>query len=419
MGQRLDDAEDTRSMILSNHLLRHGHEVVLWTNAWDHVRKQWRGEWLNSRDRPVRTPEGLEIRFMKGCGYKSNISVFRLIDHWLAALDFSRHAKQMSRPDVIVASCPDHVTAAAAVRYGNTVGATTIIDVCDKWPDVFFDLLRDSPVKLKLSRILLYYESRRIATALRDCDAIVAMMDSMLEWGLCKAGRLRQETDKVFYLTTSRKNVGANDHISSVSNSVRTALASLKDKLIFSFVGTFNNTQHPSILLDAIDLLERDSLYDSSRIAFLIGGAGVGEKQFAIRAAAKPNVTYLGWLHSDEIAALLGVSDVGLLLLTKPTEAFNHKAFSYLASSLPIINSATGDLANIISDYGIGFNIKAGDPSALAAVICECIRSEDKIRSMKSRVCHLFDMKFERESNYEAYVHHLERLVANGKAIEV
>src|SRR4051812_28861788 len=108
IGQRLDGAENTRSMLLCAELIRRGHEVTLWTSAYDHIRKEWRREWRESDGASYRHPDGMEIRFMRGCGYATSVSLRRFVDHWLAARDFARRARSLPRPDAIVASLPDH-----------------------------------------------------------------------------------------------------------------------------------------------------------------------------------------------------------------------------------------------------------------------------------------------------------------------
>jgi hypothetical protein len=157
IGQRLDHADNTRTLLLARFLLGAGHEVLLWTSAYDHIRKEWRSEYADGKNDVWLMEDGLEVRFMKGCGYRFNVGVRRLVDHILAARDFRRQAAQLAPPDVVVASLPDHITAAAVVDYAKTVGAAAIIDVRDKWPDIFIDY---APTLLKpLVRLGLLSES--------------------------------------------------------------------------------------------------------------------------------------------------------------------------------------------------------------------------------------------------------------------
>lgn len=411
IGQPLEDAQNTRSMILCDVLLRRGHDVTMWTSAWDHIKKEWRKEWLAAGKGPTQLDNGLKLRFMKGSGYMKNTSPTRLVDHWLAAQDFRRQVKDLEPPDAIVASCPDHLTAAAAVEYGRSVGAIAMVDVRDKWPDVLFDLMRGSPVKQAVARIGLFNETRRISKALRDADAIVAMMESMLEWGLKKAGRPRGPQDDIYFLTTAPKNFDVERPPLPEDHPVSKALQACAGKTVFAYVGAFNRTQHPSVLLDALDVLERQGRNDPSRMAFLIGGTGMEADVVAARAAAKPNVHYVGWLKSNEMATLLAGADAGLLLLTAPTEAFNNKTFSYLASGLPIVNGATGDLAVLIDRQNAGVNVPAGNPEALAAAILDLVEHRERLDAMKQSVRELFVTNFDRERTYNAYADHIERLV--------
>ena len=106
IGQRLDHADNTRTMLLARFLIEAGHTVTLWTSAYDHIRKEWRREWIASAGGPLTMPDGLAVRFMKGCGYRRNIGLRRLLDHLLAARDFRAQAKLLPAPDIVVASLP-------------------------------------------------------------------------------------------------------------------------------------------------------------------------------------------------------------------------------------------------------------------------------------------------------------------------
>lgn len=419
MGQRLDDADNTRSMLLSRYLIDRGHQVTMWTSAWDHIRKEWRQEWKANPSGPMRRPDGLEIRFMKGCGYTKNISPMRLIDHWLAAADFTRQARGLvqrgERPDIIVASLPDHVTAAAAVAFGREIGSAVIVDVRDKWPDILFDLTRGSPVKQVAGRAAMVIEDARTKKALAHADCLVAMMESMLDWGLAKAGRPQGPLDRVFYLTTAAKNFGVVRDPLPRDHAISKALKASSGKTIFAFAGTFNRSQHPDLLLDAIALLEKSGQLANRNAAFIIGGAGIGADEVDRRAASLPDTHFVGWMKPHEMDALLGGSDVGLLLMRASSEAFNNKTFSYLASGLPIISCATGDLNDMIERDEIGINIEGGDPAALAAAIMALVDDPTRLARITANVRRVFEDVFDQHANYTAYADHVVS-VANIKA---
>ncbi|MBS0408712.1 MAG: glycosyltransferase [Proteobacteria bacterium] len=411
MGQRLDDAADTRSMILCKHLLRRGHRVTMWTSAWDHIRKRWRDEWTASGGRPIVREDGLEIRFMKGVGYRRNTSPLRLVDHWRAADDFTRQAAALPPPDAIVASLPDHVTAAAAVRVGQRLGAATIIDVRDKWPDVIADFSARS-VAGQFARRLMHFEHRRTRRALAEADAVVAMMTSMMDWAMAKSGRRPGPLEQVFYLTTAPRAFDAPAPALPIGHPVRAALEASAGKVVFAFTGTFNRTQHPELLLTALEALKRQGSPALARAAFLIGGDGQDAEGVRRRAAAFDNVHCVGWLKPDEMRALLAGADVGLLLMNYPTEAFNNKAFSYLAAGLPIISGARGDLFHLIAEHGVGVNVPGGDADALGEAIVRLTEDGPLRLGMRDAARRLFDARFDRERNYSAYADHIERVAA-------
>jgi glycosyltransferase involved in cell wall biosynthesis len=411
IGQRLDGAENTRSMLLCAELLRRGHEAVMWTSAYDHIRKEWRREWLASGGQPLHRDDGLEIRFMKGCGYRRNVGPRRFVDHMLAARDFQRQADRMPRPDAIVASVPDHITAAAAVAWGRRHNVATIIDVRDKWPDIFIDHAGNAALATVI-RLGLHRERRRARKALHDADALVAMMDSMMDWALASAKRERSWRERVFYLTTTPKNFDVEQPALPAESQVPGLIAQIGDRIAFTFVGTFNRTQHPLLVLDALDRLADADRLDSAKTVFIVGGDGIEADEVRRRAARHPNVLLAGWLVTDEMNALLARSDVGLLPMNVPSPAFNNKAFAYLASGLPIINGATGDLADLIAEHEIGINVKGGDVSEMAEAIAALAASPERVRAMGAAVRALFEARFDRECNYRAYVDHIEKIVA-------
>lgn len=413
IGQRLDHAENTRTMLLAATLLERGHSVTLWTSAYDHIRKQWREEWFNGDVKFWEMPNGLCVRFMKGCGYRKNIGPRRLADHILAARDFRRQAATLPSPDIAIASLPDHITAAAMVDYGKVAGFPVIVDVRDKWPDIFVDY---APAALKpFVRAGLARESARARNALANAEALVTMMQSMLDWGLAKANRAAIADDRIFYLATMEANTAQQSPISDLAPEHQYLLNEANGKTIFSFVGTFNKTQHPSLILDALEQLVDQKAFDPSAIAVMIGGDGVGADAVRRRIDRLPFAHYLGWMRPLEMRALLARTDVGLLPMNFASEAFNNKAFAYLASGLPILNCADGDLARLIATTDIGMNLPAGDSQALAEAIKALATNPTRVQQLKARARIVFDSEFDQRKIYNDYADHVETIARRGR----
>lgn len=414
IGQRLDHAENTRTMLLATTLLERGHSVTLWTSAYDHIRKQWRKEWSNGDVGFWEMPSGLNVRFMKGCGYRKNIGPSRLADHILAARDFRRQAAKLPPPDIAIASLPDHITAAAMVEYGRFAGFPVIVDVRDKWPDIFVDY---APTALKpFVRVGLARESARARNALANADALVAMMQSMLDWGLAKAKRTASADDRIFYLATMEANAAQQSPISDLAPEHQELLNQVSGKTVFSFVGTFNKTQHPSLILDALEELFSQRAFDTSKIAVMIGGDGVGADGVRSRIDRLPFAYYLGWLRPSEMRALLARTDVGLLPMNFASEAFNNKAFAYLASGLPILNCADGDLARLIEKADIGMNLPAGDARTMAAAIKALAMNPSRVEQLKAKARTVFNSEFDQHKIYNDYADHIETIARRGQA---
>src|SRR5689334_13988075 len=69
-----------RSGRVAKELIRRGHEVIWWTNRFDHYTKTWLRPGSEGADE-----NGIQYRLLSGIGYRNNYSPLRFIDHWLVA----------------------------------------------------------------------------------------------------------------------------------------------------------------------------------------------------------------------------------------------------------------------------------------------------------------------------------------------
>ena len=68
-------------------------------------------------------------------------------------------------------------------------GEPVVVDVRDRWPDIFVEPL-PRPLRA-IARLLLLSEFRRARYVFRTATAILAVSDGYLEWGLRQAARPR------------------------------------------------------------------------------------------------------------------------------------------------------------------------------------------------------------------------------------
>ena len=419
ISQRLVDAQNTRTMLLSKALIERGHEVVLWTSAFDHDKKEWRASKLEIPEQR----DGLEIRYVRGCGYRKNVSFRRYLDHLMCTRHFTRVCRSVPVADAIIASLPDHNLAYEALRFGKSINIPVMVDIRDPWPDLFANMRRNRFARLMV-KTLFSWDSLRTARVIREADVVVAMMNSMLEWGLRKSGRKRLPDDQVFYLSTcegiDRKSVRELPEASVV----KSILERIADSFVVLFVGTFGRVNNPILLVKAIDSINRGLSGQQGRVSFIIGGSGDSFEEVRRLASQHKNVYCTGWLNQTEMDNLVVSADVGIIpcsfasdAFPNEAEIFPNKAFSYLSGGLPIIASVSGDLAQLIETERIGLLFGAGDSKGLAEAVLHLYKERAERDEMANNTRRLFQERFNRERTYHAFASLVEKMACNKKGI--
>ena len=179
-----------RAMNLANSLIKNGHSVTLWSSSFYHQEKKHR----SSNDENIQINENLEIKLIHSPGYQKNISLARLIDHFLLAKNLKKHlSKSNSLPDVAFIGYPPIETASVMIDWLKKNNVPTIIDIKDQWPVI---LVRSFPKLIKpLALIALspyYYFAKR---AIRKSDGISSMSNAFINWSLDFSGKSESDMD--------------------------------------------------------------------------------------------------------------------------------------------------------------------------------------------------------------------------------
>lgn len=394
-----DDVRKMRTALLADALLARGHSVLWWASAFDHFAK----DWVFDADAEVTARSGVKIKALKGTGYKKNISFARFIDHRIIARKFRKTAPLLDKPDIIVAASPSYDLAYEAVRFARDRNVPVLVDIRDEWPDIF---LRYFPsAGRKIAKLLLFREFFLIKKTMKRASGLIAMMNSLLEWGLVYADRATGMNDRVFYLG-SRKFIG----VEKRTNAVLSVLKNIQNKFVVTYIGTFGYNNDPSILIECARALRHVDIH------FVI--AGDGELYDVVRSKVRDsglrNVSLPGWLDQGEVGALLKHSGVGICPATQDRDAFPNKVFAYLSAGLPIITSYQGELKEAIQKYEIGCWCRPHDAAALSDCITKLYGDKDLHRKLSLNAQGVYRELFDAGKIYLDYAEHIERVAGGG-----
>jgi glycosyltransferase involved in cell wall biosynthesis len=386
-----------RTAMLADSLVSRGHEVRWWVSAFDHNLKVK----LFRQDRELRLSPGLTLQILRGCGYSSNISLSRYLDHLLIAGKFRSQAAGLESPDVVVASMPCHHLALEAVRYARRRDIPVIVDIRDLWPDIFLTVTR-KPLLKKLGRLALSSDFRRLQHLLTEADGLVAVSRGYLEWALGKVGRPAREWDRVFFLGYQPASVRARPL------NPPPWLKGHETKKLILFIGTFGFSYELSLVVEAARRLNSSGRED---VCFILAGAGEQEEIIRRQSAELPNVLIPGWIEAEEIRGLLRSGYLGLLpYVESAPQSLPNKPFEYLCGGLPLVSSLEGEMAELVNGFGLGLNYRAGDPESLCRALETLLDNPSLRNQMSAHALAFFHDYGDADKIYEEYAEHVESL---------
>lgn len=402
MSQRLEDAENTRTFLLARHLRVQGAEVTLWTSAFDHQKKQFR----RAHGATETLPNGVRAIYLRGCGYRTNVSARRYLDHWLVARRLRALAEKETYPDVAVVSLPDHQLAAAAVGCLRKRGVPVVIDIRDQWPDIFLDVIKH-PVTRFIARCLLWRDRAMVQRTIARADSAVSMMNSLLRWGCRIGGRPEAAHDRVFYLATNPP-IPRQMPVTAGEAPVQDVLKKIGSRPFHLFVGTFGLYYNPQLVIDAVnEMLRRGHkpVFD-----VVIGGTGTNFEEIRAAASDLSHVHLTGWLGRKDMDLLVSRAATGIIPGNIPIDAFPNKAFTYLSGGLPVVSSVGGDLQEAIRGRQVGLDFSAGDPNGLADCLMRLEGDPVLLSQLSANATKFFVEELDSDQTYSAYACHVLQL---------
>ncbi len=380
-----------RYWLMARAFARAGHKVTYWSADFSHAYKKKRDVAALEGDY-----EDIALRLVHEPPYKKNICFKRLWSHWRFSRNWLSAAfaalnghKEGDRPDVLIVSSPPLSLGAAARVFCHRTGARLVIDVQDAWPETF---------ERVMPRFLLAPLRRLAGRNYRSADGITAVatryLDLVRRYGaacpmhLCHIG-----IDRRMENVECRMKNGAD----AAENSPFSILHSPFFRLVY--IGNMSKSYD---LATAID-----SVCGMDGVTLDLAGAGPDEPALRRRAADCPRIAFHGYLPEGELRALLSRSDAGIIpMFDDSCVGVPGKLSDYAAAGLPVVNSLSGETADLLERYSAGVKYSAGDVASFTAAV-------DEVRKLEKKSHADLFVEFDAGKLYNEYMIFVEKLLSN------
>ena len=393
-----------RAGLLAGLMTTAGHRVTWWTSTFDH----WRKEHRFADDHRVEISNNYTLQLLHGCGYRSNVSIDRLRDHWQIARKFRTQSRSVSeRPDLILCSFPPIELSVEVTRYGREFGVPTILDVRDLWPDIFVNLV---PATVRpLARLFMAPYFRMTREAMRDCSAVFAINEPFRDWGLHYAGRAGTALDRSFPMGYPARPPDPAEQAKAREFWRGRGLENGSQKFTAIFAGTVGRQFQFEPIVEASKRLPD--------VQFVICGTGDRLDYVQSLAAGVPNVTFTGWVGAAEIWTLMRIAHVGLAPYhDEPsfTHSLPNKSLEYLSAGLPVVSSLPGALAKLLDQSECGLTYPNLDADALVDALRSLRSDPHRRQAMARNALAVYEENFRAEAIYGRMISHLETVRSAG-----
>jgi glycosyltransferase involved in cell wall biosynthesis len=394
----LDTQRPMRAINLANALTKKGHEVVVWSSAFNHFTKEHRYNKFNS----IKVDKNLTINMLPSLGYKHNVSIRRLLDHAQLALNLRKHLNGSELPDIAVIGYPPIETSWTLTSFLSHRKVPVILDVKDAWPDI---LMRGLPSKFRLlGKFLLFPYFKMMKQAFKKASGFTAPSNEFLQWCLKKAGRPQNSIDSVLPLTAPRESFSLEEKESAVK--YLESINVLEDiPFRISFIGSLSDSFDFKPILAASEVLP---------IQFVIAGDGPNLHSLKKLFLNSQNLILTGRLNSIQSLVLQERSDLMIapyMDLSDFEMSIPNKLYDYMRNGKPILTSLGGSVENLVLSEKIGLRYFNSNPETLVDAIKVLLKNPEMLNEMKGRAANLYRQRFSYDIVYPTFVSNLEKIV--------
>ncbi len=361
------DARLNRTGQLAIELANSGYKVTWITSSFSHQKKRYL-EKAEKQNLP-----NINFFFLKSLPYRKNISLIRVLNNFVLAMQAAFLLFFLKRPLMIYCYTPPIELAFISALSSRLSNAPFILDVRDNWPDSFEHLF---PEVLKPSTKFLFYPWRlMLYYTLGHSNKILASSKEQAKF----AKKYIKDTSKIikiFYI---------GDDVPEINFEERNC-----DSIQLLFIGTLTNARPLFTTIENLNKLK-------NKINLTVIGDGENLHLYKNLAKSNERITFLGRKTGKDLISYVKKSDI----LIAPYEEAGYgwsmpsKISSYIGFGRPIITNIGHETKEFLDNYNLGSVIDFGDIDQFNNAIHKWAKVDRKKHFKQARKVYEknFDMK--------------------------
>ena len=389
-------------------LAKRGHVATQWASTFDHFSKQQR----TRGDCLFEVEAGYRVQLVYGSPYKKHVGFARMRSQREVAQNFTKCAEKSVPPDVIVVSLPTLELATTVLAYAEARKIPVVVDIRDLWPDVFFTAFPNWAQSL-VRPLFRKYEQQAVGIC-RRASSLTGVSDTYLKWGLQKAQRSRTSHEKAVYLAYQKPIVSERDRHRILGEFDSKGIHE-KRSLRCCFFGMLGRSAGLQSITRLAGHLANQGHED---IEFVLCGTGPRENDLLKMIRDVPNIRFLGWQDSIEIACLMERSDIGLAIYQEGVlQSVPNKPVEYLAGGLPVLTTLRGELETLLNTYNCGKVFQPNDIESMGEWLIHCKQNRGSMNSLSQQASQLYADQFDATKVYEDFIDEIECIPQRFQAV--
>lgn len=370
------------------------YKTTLITSDFDHHSRSFREE-----NKIFNTT--YDTKLIHEIGYENNISFKRIFSHIIFAKNIKKFLNLIPNnqvPDLIYVTMPFSLTTLACKGYCRKHKIPLIVDVIDLWPEAFIGITKIPKVLSKLMVLPWQILSNR---AYKVADAIVSHNYTYLNRALKTINK--KIPSEMVYLGTDVEFVNKSK-IKYGNNIIKE-----DDEFWVAYVGGLAENYDLDTMIYSVDKLKKKGIHNI-KLMFL----GTGTYETKLRNLAESlNVNYYitGRIEYSKLIAYLCKCDIAVNAIKNSIIVISYKTNDYFSAGLPIINSSTGELEQLLEKHNAGLYYETGNVDMLSQAIEKLYLDKDLLLLMKSNSRQFAIKYLDKKSNYPRIVKLADSLI--------